>query len=272
MKNKTSKTDSDRAMNLALAKNANNPKTDARPTEYLDDHIAQAKAQQELLKIERERNQREAGVHELHIENLKLHNQTLTAQRAQLRAQHRHAHLSMIYQAVLSLIAVAILGTIVYAIYTAATDHSVVVNQFQVPPAFVAEGNNGTVIASEFLDQLQTLRASALSTPGARALQGAWANNIQLQIPEVHVSLGDIQRTLHNWLGHQIEISGEVVVQGKQIALTVRGTGIAARTYTGTPANLQNLLSYAAEYMYVQAEPNCLLAMSKPKDVTQAGC
>ncbi len=272
MKNKTSKSDVNLAMNLALGKNAKNPKMDARAAEYLEEHIALAKAQQELLKIERERNQREVGVHDLHAENLTLHNQTLTAQRAQLRAQHRHERLSMIYQAVLSAVAVAVLGTIVYAIYTAATDHSVVVNQFQVPPAFVDEGNDGTVVASEFLDQLHILQASARSTPGARALQGAWANNIQLQIPQVHVSLGDIQRTLHSWLGHQIEINGEVVIHGKQIALTVRGTGIAARTYTGDPTDLQNLLSYAAEYVYVQAEPNCLLAVSKPKDVTQTGC
>ncbi len=179
MKNKTSGNHAGLGMNMALGKNKKDPEMDARAAEYLEQHIALAKAQQELLKIEHERNLREAGVHDLHAENLKLHNQTLLAQRAQLRAQHRHERLSMIYQAVLSAVAVAILGTIVYAIYSAATDHSVVVNQFQVPPTFVSEGNNGTVIASEFLDQLQALRASALATPGARALQGAWVNNIQ---------------------------------------------------------------------------------------------
>jgi hypothetical protein len=272
MKHKPSKSTNHLAMDMVLGKTKKNPKVDARAAEYLDEHIALAKAQQELLKIERERNQREATVHDLHAENLRLHNQTLKAERAHLRAQHRHQRLSMIYQAVLSVIAVATLGTIVYAIYTAATDHSVVVNQFQVPPAFVAEGNDGTVVASEFLDQLHILQASARSTPGARALQGAWVNNIQLQIPQVHVSLGDIRRTLHSWLGHQIEINGEVVMHGKEISLTVRGTGITARTFNGGPADLQNLLSYAAEYVYVQAEPNCLLALSKPKDERESGC
>lgn len=272
MKDKTSKNDAGLGMDLILGKNQNDPEMDARAAEYLDAHIALAKAQQELLRIERERNQRESGVHDLHAENLRIHNQTLMAQRAQLRAQHRHERLSMVYQAVLSVIAVAILGTIVYAIYSAASDHSVVVNQFQVPPAFVAEGDNGTVVASEFLDQLHILQASARSTPGARALQGAWVNNIQLQIPQVHVSLGDIQRTLHSWLGHQTEINGEIVMHGKQIALTVRGTGITARTFNGEPTDLQNLLSYAAEYVYVQAEPDCLMVMSKTTAVAQAGC
>ncbi|MBU6510123.1 MAG: hypothetical protein KGQ73_08080, partial [Gammaproteobacteria bacterium] len=114
---------------------------------------------------------------------------------------------------------------------------------------------NGTVVASEFLDQLQILKASALSSPDSRSLQGSWINNIQLQIPQAHVSLADIHRTLHLWLGHEIQVNGEVVLQSKQISLTVRGTGFAARSFSGSPADLHNLLENAAEYVYVEAEP-----------------
>ena len=272
MKSKTPKGNPDAAAGLILGKTKSNPEIDQRTAEYLEEHIALAKSQQELLGIERARNQREMEVHELHAENLKLHNSTLQAQRTHLRMRNRHARLSLVYQAVLSMTAVTILGVIVYAVYSAATDHSIVVNQFQVPPSFAAAGENGTVVASEFLDQLQDLKASALRTPDARSLQNAWSNNIQLQIPQVHVSLGDISRTLHKWLGHQIEINGELVEQGKQIALTVRGTGFAARTYTGAPTDLHLMLSNAAEYVYVQAEPNCLLALADPKSARDSGC
>ena len=254
MNDKTAKDDSDLATSLILAETAKDPKLKAHVAEYLDERIALAKAQQEQLKVERERNQREAALHDLHAENLKLRNHALRSQHNQLRAQHQHERLRMVYQGVLSAIALTLLGLIVYAVTSAATDHSVVVNQFQVPPAFDAAGENGTVVASEFLDQLQILKASALTSPDSRNLQGAWNNNIQLQIPDVHVSLGDIRRTLHRWLGHQIEINGEVVQQGKQIAVTVRGTGFAARTFNGAPADLPNLLENAAEYVYVQAE------------------
>ncbi|MHB8405267.1 MAG: hypothetical protein ACYDCJ_07580 [Gammaproteobacteria bacterium] len=254
MNDKTAKGDSDLEESLILVETAKDTKLKARAAEYLDERIALAKAQQEQLKVERERNQREAALHDLHAENLKLQNHALRSQHNQLRAQHQHERLRMVYQGVLSAIALTLLGLIVYAVTSAATDHSVVVNQFQVPPAFDAAGENGTVVASEFLDQLQILKASALISPDSRNLQGAWNNNIQLQIPDVHVSLGDIRRTLHAWLGHQIEINGEVVQQGKQIALTVRGTGFAARTFSGAPGDLQNLLANAAEYVYVQAE------------------
>jgi tetratricopeptide (TPR) repeat protein len=110
-------------------------------------------------------------------------------------------------------------------------------------------------VAGEFLDQLQILQASARTSQAAPALQDAWSNNIQLQVPDVHVSLGDIRRTLHAVLGHEIQISGALVQKGDQITLTVRGSGLSARTFSGKPADLSKLITAAAEYVYGQAEP-----------------
>ncbi|MGH8292766.1 MAG: hypothetical protein ACRESA_04775 [Gammaproteobacteria bacterium] len=226
---------------MALNEISKHPEMAQRTAEYLDEQIGHFR--------------REAIAHDLHVEYLKLRNEELRSKQAKIRAQHRHVWLRTVYQSVFSVIAVALLGVIAYAVYSAATDHSVVVNQFEVPPEFVTAGENGTVVASEFLDQLQILKASALSSPESRSLQGSWINNIQLQIPDVHVSLADIHRSLHAWIGHEIQINGEVVLQGKQISLTVRGTGFAARSFTGAPGDLHNLLANAAEYVYVQAEP-----------------
>ncbi|MDE2461044.1 MAG: hypothetical protein KGL98_07320 [Gammaproteobacteria bacterium] len=226
---------------VAKNRDGKRPEITERTAEYLDAQIAHFR--------------REAVVHDLHVENLKLRNDELRSKQAKFRAQHQHEKLRMVYQAVLSVIAVMLLALIGYALYSAVTDHSVVVNEFEVPPSFVAAGENGTVVASEFLDQLQILKASALSSPDSRSLQGSWINNIQLQIPQAHVSLADIHRTLHLWLGHEIQVNGEVVLQSKQISLTVRGTGFAARSFSGSPADLHNLLENAAEYVYVEAEP-----------------
>lgn len=241
MNDEHSDADKSLADSIALNATGKRPEISGRTAKYLDEQIAHFK--------------RQATLHDLHVENLKLQNTSLRSQQAQCRAQNQHERLRTVYQSVLSAIALMLLALIAYAIYSAATDHSVVVNQFEVPPEFVTEGENGTVVASEFLDQLQILKASALSSPYARSMQGSWANNIQLQIPDVHVSLADINRTLHTWLGHEIQINGEVVLQGKQISLTVRGTGIAARSFSGAPTDLQDLLANAAEYVYVQVAP-----------------
>ncbi|MGH8278671.1 MAG: hypothetical protein ACRETQ_03785, partial [Gammaproteobacteria bacterium] len=222
------------------------------------------KIQIEALRARQAQTQREA---ELHTENLKLQSEALRAQQKLAKARHAHEHtqrlhdrIRTVYQSVLSLGALLILAIIAYGFYSAATDHSVVVNQFQVPPAFAAAGNSGTVVASDFLDQLQILQTATHSIRASRALQDAWSNNIRLQVPDVHVSLGDISRTLHAWLGHEIQIHGNVVQQGTQIALTVRGIGFSAMTFTGAPDSLPTLIKQAAEYVYGRAEPYLFVA------------
>ncbi|MGH8398457.1 MAG: tetratricopeptide repeat protein [Gammaproteobacteria bacterium] len=222
------------AVSLAMSEAGKDPETKERVIKYLDQQIA---------------------LHDLHAENLKLQSLALRAQHRQLRSQRQHDRLRSVYQGVLSLIFLGILGIIIYAVISAATDQSVVVNQFQVPPSFVAAGNSGTVVASAFLDRLNDLQASARNSQSALALQDAWSNNIQLQVPDVHVSLGDIRRTLHQWLGHQIQINGALVEQGTQIMLTVRGTGFPAKTFIGAPDALPSLINSAADYVYGQAEP-----------------
>ncbi len=243
------------AETLALGEVGKHPEMAARAASYMDEQIALAKAQQEHIKSQQAQLEREAVLHDLHTENLKLQSHALRAQHQQLRSQRLHDRFRTIYQTVLSVIALVVLCAIVYALYSAATDQSVVVNQFQVPPAFVAQGNNGTAVASQFLDQLNILQASARSSQSALALQDAWSNNIRVQVPDVHVSLGDIRHSLHQWLGHEVQINGDVVEQGTQIALTVRGTGFAAKTFSGSPTDLQQMLTTAAEYVYGQAEP-----------------
>lgn len=242
----------DLAASLALNQAGKHPDMNARAARYLD---AQIKTQRELLEIQRQHAAREAALHDLHVENLKLQSYTLRAQHKQLRAQRLHDRIGTVYQSALSLVALLVLAVISYGVYSAATDQSVVVNQFEVPPSFAAQGNSGTVVASAFLDDLQVLQASARGSQASRALEDAWSNNIQLQVPDVHVSLGDIRRTLHQWLGHEIQINGDLIEQDNQIALTVRGTGFPAKTFTGTPETLPTLTSNAADYIYSSAEP-----------------
>jgi tetratricopeptide (TPR) repeat protein len=261
MNDKTSGTEMDLAAAMAIGDAVKSAKPSGHADHYLHEHL---KLEREHAHRETERARREATLHDLQAENLKLQSQMLRFQQRQSRSQRTHDRFRTIYQTVLSIIALAILVVIIDAVYSAATDHSVVVNQFQVPPSFDNAGNNGTVVAGQFLDHLQTLQAASRGSQAAKVLLDAWSNNIQLQIPDVHVSLGDIQHTLHKWLGHQIEINGEIVMQGTQttpgspgsgITLTVRGTGFAARTFSGAPADLQKILTTAAEYVYGQAEP-----------------
>lgn len=229
---------------LEQDKSGTSPENSERTARYLDEQAALSRAQREHLEQTRG----------LELENLKLQSRMLHAQHAQLRAQRHHERIRTVYQSVLSLVALAVFAVIVYGVYMGATDQSVVVNQFQVPPDFAAAGTNGTVVASQFLDQLHNLQVATRSHQSSLIVHDAWSNDIQLQVPDVHVTIGDIRRNLYAWLGHEIQINGDVVEQGDQIAFTVRGTGFLAKTFSGPRTTLSTLLTNAAEYVYGQAE------------------
>ncbi|MDE2090550.1 MAG: hypothetical protein KGJ08_01450 [Gammaproteobacteria bacterium] len=245
MNDNLSDNDKGLAASLALGKAGKGQKISARTADYLDEQIALSRIQREHLEHTRT----------LHEENLKLQSKVLRSQHKQLRSQYLHDRMRTVYQSVLSLVALAVLAVIVYGVIDALRDQSVVVNQFQVPPGFAAVGNNGTVVASDFLDQLHILQVATRSQQTSLVVQDAWSNDIKLQVPNLHVTIGDIRRNLNDWLGHEIQINGDVVQQGTQIAFTVRGTGFIAKTFSGAPNTLPALLTSAAEYVYGQAEP-----------------
>src|SRR5206468_3903661 len=78
-------------------------------------------------------------------------------------------------------------------------------------------------------------------------------SDIRLEVPETGVSIGEIRRYLHEWLGRETHISGDLVQEKDGLLLTVRGSGLPARSFTGT--DLKLLSVQAAEYVYGGAEP-----------------
>ncbi|MDB6012238.1 MAG: hypothetical protein JWL65_4488 [Gammaproteobacteria bacterium] len=93
------------------------------------------------------------------------------------------------------------------------------------------------------------------STVAKRSITDAWSGDVRMEIPETHVSLGEIQRYLRQWLGHDVSVGGSVVRDAQGISLTVRGSEFAGKTFAGEPNALPALLKRAAEYSYGQSEP-----------------
>ena len=186
-----------------------------------------------------------------------------------LKADLRHLHtelklakianvrerLKLVLDVGLALVGVALIGLIGAAVYSATRSQSVVVDAFSVPPDFAAQGNTGVVVAGGFLDQLTTLQNATRADATHHSIEDAWSNDIKIDIPETGVSLGEVLTYLRGWLGHDIHISGSVVHAGDAIAVSVRGSGFPAKTFTGSPAELTKLTSLAAEYVYSQSEP-----------------
>ena len=147
---------------------------------------------------------------------------------------------------------VAIIGAL---FWDAWSSRSVIVDPFDVPASIAAQGISGKVVASELLDRLKAFQDATRTNQLKRAVADAWSNKIELQIPEAGISIDEVENLLHRWLANDQHITGSVVEEGKGIALTIRGDRFAARSFTGSRAQLHALTIKAAEYVYGGSEP-----------------
>jgi tetratricopeptide (TPR) repeat protein len=75
-------------------------------------------------------------------------------------------------------------------------------------------------------------------------------------VPETGVSIGEISRLLKERFGNDVHIDGDLVeTPTGGLALTVRGNGVPARTFSSSATELEKLTVEAAEYVYSKSQP-----------------
>ena len=159
-------------------------------------------------------------------------------------------------QAFVALVVGLIAVGVVVMVYDAFTSQSVVVDAFKAPPPLASRGITGEVVAAGVLDTLQKLREVTRTTNKGLQSRSAWGSDVKIEVPETGVSIGEINRLLHERFGHDLHIGGELVQTGSGgLALTVRGEAIPAATFTGGPEELGKLTIQAAEYVYGRSQP-----------------
>ena len=142
-------------------------------------------------------------------------------------------------------------------LYDAFTSRSVVVDAFKAPAALATRGWTGDVVASGVLDALNKLQDATRGSSKGLNTRSAWASDIKIEVPETGVSIGEIDRLLHDRFGHDLHIGGDLVqLPGDGLALTVRGDDMPASTFVGAANDLGNLTTEAAEYVYGRSQPS----------------
>jgi tetratricopeptide (TPR) repeat protein len=219
-----------------------------RVAQFFDKQNVVAERQAALLDLRIER----AGVEKAQIEG-QIHH--IAMQDKHLHLQQIHDRMRLVLDVGLAALGVALLVGIVWSLYGAATDRSIVVNAFTVSPKLESAGASGATVAAQFLDELIRLRESARADVAKRAVIDSLAERVQIDVPEVHVSFGELRRLLHEALGHRTEIRGELTDSSDGVALTLRGTNLPAKTFAGKPEELPVLATHAAEYVYGYTDP-----------------
>jgi tetratricopeptide (TPR) repeat protein len=130
------------------------------------------------------------------------------------------------------------------------------VETFDAPAALASRGLTGKVVATGLLDALQRLQEATRSTSKLLNVQSAWSTDVKIEVPETGLSIGDINRLLHERYGHDLHIEGDLVQTAEgALTLTVRGDGIPPHSFTGAASDLDKLTTQAAEYVYGRSQP-----------------
>jgi tetratricopeptide (TPR) repeat protein len=203
-----------------------------------------------------------------------LHEQTrlLKTQRKTAEAEYRYfeqewaprllgLRLRAAFHLLAALVATVISVGALILIVDAVRSRSVVIDQFESPPALLPSGLNGTVVAQGLLDVLTRIQASTRSNAEHRAISDAWSNDIAIELPETGISIGQLQRMLKARFGHDQHVDGDLVqTNGGALTLTVRGNGILPHSFSDPGGDLDKLLIQAGEYVYGQSQPGLFVA------------
>jgi tetratricopeptide (TPR) repeat protein len=217
----------------------NDPGVARKTEEFLND-------QAELLRVQKKQLEEE---HELRIAHLR-------NQLREERVRWAGLRLRVAFQVFVALVATVLGAGFLVLLRDAFTSREVVVEPFDAPPALVAQGATGKVIAAGLLDELRRLQSATRTAASRRNLSNAWTGEIRLAVPEAGISFGELSRLLRARFGHDLHIEGEVVDTAEGgLALTVRGDGVPAKRFAGKAVDLGNLTGDAAEYVYAQSEP-----------------
>ena len=210
-----------------------------RETEaYLRDQREIVKKQGRMLEIQMEHLHEQRGLNLRHM-----------------KVRHWRESLQLAFQLWLAVVVGAIVLGLAVMLYDAFTSRSVVVNAFKAPAALAGRGLTGDVVASGVLDALQKLQQATRGSTKSLKTKSAWSSDVKIEVPETGVSIGEINRLLHERFGHDLHIDGDLVqTETGGLALTVRGDGVPAVTFQGA-GELDKLTTQAAEYVYGRSQP-----------------
>ncbi len=196
----------------------------------------------------------------LHIQAEHLHEQR-EVQLSHLKARRLSEWLKVGLQVVTAAVGLAVFALVAGLIIDAAKSRAVVVDAFDAPPALASRGLSGKVVASSVLDALTRLQAATRAAAVKRRLTNAWGGDIKVEVPATGVSIGELKRLLHEMLGRDVHVEGDLVqMPDGRLQLTVRGDDVLPKSFIGDADHLEALTSTAAEYIYGEADPYLLAA------------
>ncbi|HEY1708039.1 MAG TPA: hypothetical protein VGG10_07225 [Rhizomicrobium sp.] len=172
-----------------------------------------------------------------------------------LRVRHIGDVLKVAFEIAVAFIMIVLAVGIAAALWSASQADGLVVQAFSVPPDLAGRGLTGEVVAAKVLDRLAVMQAQTQSNRAPASYATNWGDDIKVQIPDTGVSIGELNRYLRQWLGHETYITGEVYRTATGLSITARAGSAASPTFSGSDADFDKLIGKAAESVYRSTQP-----------------
>ncbi len=164
--------------------------------------------------------------------------------------------LTVLLRIATAFVGVVIAAGLAFMVWDAAHSNGLLVEPFSVPPDLAQRGMTGEVVAAKLLDQLSQMQAQTNSARAAQSYTNDWGQSgLKLDIPETGISFGELDAFLREKLGHDTDITGEIVRTAIGLSLTARAGSVGAETATGSADNLDGLVQKSAEGIYRLTQP-----------------
>jgi tetratricopeptide (TPR) repeat protein len=200
----------------------------------------------------REYLRRQNDIAALQIENLRKQDEYETSH---LRWRRFNDQMKGALQMMLVAVGLVVVIGIGAAIWNAANDKGLVIDAFEVPPDLAAKGLSGDVIANKVLSRLTQFQTETDSMRASASYANNWGDNIKVQIPNTGVSISEFNRALHEWLGRQTRISGEIYRTPDGLATSARAGNDSTPVLKGSEADIDALIDKVAQSIYRSTQP-----------------
>ncbi|HEX8232961.1 MAG TPA: hypothetical protein VF559_06430 [Caulobacteraceae bacterium] len=186
---------------------------------------------------------------------LKKHTELFQEQMDDLRRNEVSDVLGVVLQVFSILAALAVAGFLAVAVWQAVHSKTLVIEPISAPEDIQKNGLTPPVLSMQLLDQLRVMQDRTDSSRAPGTYSNSLGEDIQIEIPQTGMSVGEALRILRRWLGKDIHISGEVWRAGKQTALSARVRDFPAETFRTDKPELEPLMQQAALSIYAKTQP-----------------
>ena len=150
----------------------------------------------------------------------------------------------------------AVAGILTLMAWQASRADGLLIKPFSVPPELAARGVTGEALASQMLDQLSRMSATAQASMNQQRVSADRGDNVSIEIPQTGVSLSQLDQWLREKLGRQVRVTGELMTQPDgSLRLLARVGSEPLPAQAGGPGEVETLAVRAAESIHAREQP-----------------